>query len=79
MSWKLEIRKVNNGYILKGKFNDTDIVSEVLIENTNETEFNKEETMKKLLCEVKDYFGIYYSKHNKKNLKIEVKDEKENS
>jgi len=33
--WKLEIKKVNNGYILKGRFGDSEIISEQVIESNN--------------------------------------------
>jgi len=72
MIWKLEIKKVANGYILKGKFANGDIVEELIIEES-EKEFNKLETIKRVLQEVKEYFGIYHSKHNQENLEIEIK------
>lgn len=67
--WKLEIKRVANGYILKGKFGDSDIITEEVIEegNTSDTSL---ETMRDVLREVKGYFGIHYRKHNKQNLEI---------
>jgi len=66
--WKLEIKKVINGYILKGKFGDSDIVEEVLIEEKENELF----AMQELLYQIKEYFACYYSKHNKENLIIKV-------
>ena len=67
---KLKIERVDNGYILKGKFGDSDIITKELIEDENPME--ELTTMKELLLEVKAYFGIYYSKHNRENLIVEV-------
>lgn len=72
MDWKLEIKRVNNGYVLKGKFGDNEIVSTYLVEEKDE-ENSELEAMKQLLWEVKEYFAVCYSKHNKKNLIIEIK------
>lgn len=66
---KLEIRLADNGYILKGKFNDSEIVSEKVI--TNEDELV---AMQELLEDVKEYFCIFYSKHNKKNIEITIEE-----
>ena len=71
MDWKLEIKKISNGYILKGRFDDGEIVTTHIIEEEDEEDSDLE-AMEKLLWEVKEYFGIYYSKHNKKNLVIEI-------
>ena len=76
--WKLEIRKVDNGYILRGRtredappiaIDDIEIVVETL-----DTEFSELESMQKLLYEVKEYFAVYYSKHDKKNVIIEIEE-----
>jgi uncharacterized protein (UPF0262 family) len=74
--WKLEIKKVTNGYIVKGKFNDSKIANEVVIE---EEEQSKSEllAMQQLLFLVKDYFACYNSKHNKENLIIEIEKNEE--
>jgi len=75
---KLTIEASSNGYILTGKFNDSEIVSKVVIE-TPDTENGELESMKQLLWEIREYFGVYYSKHNENNLEIEIrgKDEKQ--
>jgi hypothetical protein len=82
--WKLEIKKVNNGYILKGKFGDSDIVSEQVIEENGDDIYSTDEMMssnlnaiQNVLYEVMEYFGVYYSDHNKRNLKIEIEENNE--
>lgn len=76
--WKLEIRRANNGYILKGRFGDSEIISEEIIE-LDEKDINIDiHTMQKVLWTVMEYFGVYYSKHSKKNLVINIEKNKEN-
>jgi len=74
--WKLEIRKAQNGYVLKGKFNDSDLVQEIIIEE-KDIDCPKLEAMKDVLYLVTEYFGIYYSKHNKQNLLIDIEETKD--
>jgi hypothetical protein len=74
--WKLEIKKVTNGYFIKGKFNDSEIPQEVVIEEGVEENSNLL-TMQQLLFLVKDYFACYYSDHNKENLIIEIEKNEE--
>lgn len=70
--WKLEITKCDNGYILKGVFGNSDVESEVVIQQ-DEYDLNGElKAMRDMLWEVKEYFGLYYSKHNKHNLNIKI-------
>jgi len=74
--WKLEIKRVSNGYILSGRFGDSDVKTDLLIEELEE-EDSELKAMKNLLWEITNYFGIYYSKHNKKNLIIQIENNKE--
>jgi len=69
---KLTIESSSNGYILTGKFGSSEITSKVVIE-TPDTENGDLESMKQLLWEIKEYFGVYYSKHNENNLEIEIR------
>ena len=72
--WDLHIEKVSNGYIARyvdqyedgGKFIQT-VVFEVPEEKGGELE-----AMRNLLLFVKEHFGVYYSKHEKENLIIEI-------
>ena len=73
--WKLEIKKVTNGYILKGQFGNSDNISEMIIEENN-IDNPKLEAMKDVLFEVMEYFGIIYSKHNKQNIIINIEEKK---
>ena len=73
--WKLEIKKVNNGYILKGRFGNSENITEQVIEDNN-IDNSKLEGMKNVLYEVMDYFAVYYSKHNKENLIIKIEENK---
>ncbi len=73
--WDLHVEKISNGYIARfidenddgGKFLRT-VVFEIL-----ENEDAELETMKGLLWFIMEHFGIYYSKHNNKNLVPEIK------
>ena len=67
MSWKLVISKEDNGYILKGRFGDTDIESKVVIEDKDNNELDSGET---LLWQVIEYFNIGGSRHDKERLRI---------
>ena len=68
---KLIIESTQNGYILTGKFNDNDFITKVVIEEKDE-ENSDLIVMQNLLYMIKEYFGVYYSKHNEKNLTIEI-------
>jgi len=84
--WKLEIQKVQNGYILTGKFGDTDMISKKVIEEGGEEAIWAQDAycydqdlnaIKNLLYEVMEYFGVHYSKHNVRNVEINVVENKE--
>lgn len=68
---KLIVEASQNGYILTGKFNDSDLISKVVIEE-KDGEDAELTAMRDLLCAIKEYFDVYYSKHNEKNLMIEI-------
>jgi len=83
--WKLEIKKVNNGYILKGKFGDSDMITEEVIEeNQDNSIYNTDRgysqtdlsAMMNVLSEVMNYFAVYHSKHNQRNLVIDIEETK---
>jgi len=83
--WKLEIRKVDNGYVLQGRFGDTDLISEQIIQidladaiYANNINFGSIDlkALQSLLLEVADYFEPNYrSKHNKNKIEIRILDE----
>jgi hypothetical protein len=70
---KLIIEQTKNGFILSGKFNDDLMNQQKIVIEEEEKENSDLEAMEKLLWQIKEYFGVYYSKHNKKNLVIEIK------
>jgi len=72
---KLQIEQTNNGYIMTGKFNDSEEKTKIVIEEKDE-EDSELIAMQDLLWQIKEYFGIYNSKHNKKNLNIEIEETK---
>ena len=78
MVWGIKINKVKNGYICEweeesedGKMIKHQQVFEERYTDTDPEESEKECT-KEMLLFVKDYFAIFFSKHNKKNLIIEL-------
>jgi hypothetical protein len=79
-TWKVLVKKADNGFLLEWISDADDGESKVLhqkvIEEKN-TEDGELEAMKDLLWEVKEYFGVYYSKHNNKNLNIEIEENKQ--
>ncbi len=75
--WQLEIESVSNGYIIKGQSTDLDRVNVVEVIIKPETEEGDLEAMQELLYKIKEYFGVYHSKHNKKNLEINIVENKE--
>jgi len=75
-NWKVTIEKGFNGYILIGRFGNSDLEQKRVIE-IPDTSIGELTAMGNLLTEIKEYFGLYYSKHNQKNLVIKIED-KEN-
>ena len=83
--WKLEIRKVNNGYVLRGKFGDSELITEEVIEEKDEDIYSQDSNryllaydltaMKDVLYLIMEYFGTFHSKHNRRNLEVRIIDE----
>lgn len=71
--WQLIIIRANNGYILKGMFGDRETASSEVIEEC-EVEDSELKAMKDMLYQVKEYFGIHYSKHDNFNIEIAIKE-----
>ena len=72
MAWKLEITKVENGFTVK-KFCEELDREQIEVYEEKEMEINSElECMKNLLWDIKEYFGVNHSKHNKVNLNINI-------
>lgn len=75
--WDLHIRRVANGYILKGYPEGSETIEERLIEEPSGAD-GELKAMETLLWEVKEYFGIFFSKHAERNLIIRVEDKEGN-
>ena len=82
--WEIKIRKVENGYILEWEdesesqenyfINNTKVFE--IEENCDEDKLNELKTLENVLWEITNYFGVYYSKHDKYNLTISIDDKK---
>ena len=77
MTWELNIKNAQNGYIIEWEEEEAGKQQEVIEEDDELTENRELDTMKRLLSLIKEYFGVYYSKHNKHNLVIKIENEKE--
>lgn len=67
MEWNININKVENGFIVTHNTEINDLkVQTIFDENL--------EGMKELLWFINNYFGKYYSKHNKQNIVINIED-----
>lgn len=76
MDWSLNINKAGNGYICEWWFDDDEGCQDKkqwVIEE-QDTEYGELEAMRDLLYLVMQHFGINYSKHNKRNICIEIKE-----
>jgi len=71
MVWELNIKKIDNGYLLTTAGEDT---HEYVFQERDEDEDNDLETVREMLYQVLEHFAIFYSKHNKKNIKIEIEE-----
>ena len=75
-NWEVKIKKVDNGYIIE-EYMNFKLDSVFAIQDSDEMvpESDDEQiTMKKVLDEVKDIFGVFYSKHNEKNCVVSIKE-----
>lgn len=76
MSWEIKIRKAVNGFVVEHESEgEIEGKVETVIEEDENDEFGELETMKNLLYFIKEHFGCYYSKHNKKNVNIEIEEQ----
>lgn len=72
--WELNIEKVSNGYVLTGKFGDSEIIEKkvITLEENLEIKNAKLEAIRQVMWEVQEFFGVYNSKHDKYNLDIKI-------
>lgn len=77
--WALGIIRSDNGYILKWyeESEDGQQIPHTLVVEESDDEDGELKAAQKMLREVLEYFGIYYSKHNKFNLDISIHKNKE--
>lgn len=67
--FSLSITKVANGYLVI--YNEDGIGIKKVFEE-QDTEDGELECTKNLLYYIKEHFGVYYSKHNKNNLVLNI-------
>jgi hypothetical protein len=81
--WEVKIKKIENGYIAEwedeydegGRYHT---VTRTFEEEENaEEELSERKAMAKLIWWLMEYFGIYHSKHNKYNLVVSIKNNKQ--
>jgi hypothetical protein len=79
MNQELDIERVSNGYVIT-EWDENDegeqIDRQTVIEEPD-TETGELEAMQNLLWFIMEVFGVYYSKHNKRNLVVEIQDNTE--
>ena len=76
--WNIKITKANNGYICEwdeesSEENDFIIKKKHVIEDKSDDENFELISMQELLYFIKEHFAVYNSKHNEKNIHIEIK------
>ena len=73
-SWSLHIEKVSNGYVARyvDQYEDGGKFIQTVVFEAPEEKGGELEAMRNLLLFVKEHFGVYYSKHEKENLIIEI-------
>ena len=76
MTWKISIEKIENGFVVYHPGEETDNEVKTGFEYDEDDDFGELKCMEKLLWFVKNHFGEHYSKHNKKNINIEIEDTK---
>lgn len=76
MNWEIKVKKVTNGYLAEwwedGDDNAFTEFQQVFEEPDNET--GELEAMQNLLWFIKETFGVMHSKHNKRNLVVEIQE-----
>jgi len=75
-NWEMKIKKVENGYICEILGELAEGENNIKVYEEIDRENSELETMKELLYDIKEYFGIFNSKHNKFNLNIYIEENK---
>lgn len=79
MDWSMNISKAENGYICEWyeEIEDNHLTKKQYVIEELECEYCELQAMRDLLYFIKEYFGLYHSKHDKFNLYVEVKEEEQ--
>jgi len=76
--WGIQIKKADNGYLLEfwDKAGERPTVDRLVCEDC-EYDPNKLGAEKDVLHHVLEHFGVFWSKHNRRNIKIEIVEKEE--
>lgn len=75
MGWSYKITKAKNGFIIENNSDDNyEDKGTQVIEEDKQDEHGELKSMENMLYELKELFGCFYSKHNKKNIIIKIED-----
>jgi hypothetical protein len=69
--WETKVKKVSNGYFIINKTSDT-VTRLAVAEKPIDSRRAELEAFLEMVLELKDFFGVYNSKHEKLNLKLEI-------
>lgn len=76
MNFELHITKAKNGYYMMWQEEvEREVINHQEVFEEKDGEDEEIECMRRLLLRIKEYFGVYYSKHNQKNLVVEIEGE----
>ncbi len=77
--WKIEVVRCVNGYRIcyYDEMEDEVMVKHEEVFQEKDTETGELECMQELLYYIKEHFGIYYSKHSKHNIVINIEENAE--
>ena len=72
--WDLHIEKVSNGYIARyvDQYEDGGKFIQTVVFEAPEEKGGELEAMRNLLLFVKEHFGVFYNKHDKQNIIIDI-------
>ena len=72
--WDLHIEKVSNGYVARyvDQYEDGGKFIQTVVFEAPEEKGGELEAMRNLLLFVKEHFGVFYNKHDKQNIIIDI-------
>ena len=72
--WDLHIEEVSNGYIARyvDQYEDGGKFIQTVVFEAPEEKGGELEAMRNLLLFVKEHFGVFYKKHDKQNIIIDI-------